>query len=77
MKLSPSNEPQDVIEDRAWFYESRRGIELVTQVRDKEGNFISGDITRIPWGKLMRSAQRCGWKVQKASRGRALKRKGA
>jgi hypothetical protein len=65
-KPGPSDEPQDVIKDQAWFYESRRGIELVTQRRDKEGHFISGDITRIPWGKIMRSARRCGWKVSRA-----------
>lgn len=64
-KNKPSNEPQTVT-DRAWFYESRRGIELITQLRDKQDNFISGDVTRIPWGKIMRSARRCGWKVSRA-----------
>lgn len=62
-KPQPSDDPQIVVNDRAWYYESRRGIELVTQIRDKQGEFVSGDVTRIPWGKLMRSAQRCGWKV--------------
>lgn len=52
------------MEGRAWYYESRRGISLYTQKRDKNGTFISGDVTNIPWGKLMRSARRCGWVVK-------------
>lgn len=75
-KLGPSLNPQVVKRDRAWYYESARGIELITQIRDKNGTFISGDVTRIPWSQILRSAARCG-KIA-SNEGRAkLRRYGA
>lgn len=59
----PSLEPQAVKKDRAWYYETRRGIELVTQKRDPDGAFVSGAITLITWTRLIKSAKRCGYNV--------------
>jgi hypothetical protein len=46
----------------AWYYESRRGVELIVQTRDAKGQLIAAGspVIRIPWGMLLRSAARCG-----------------
>ena len=61
-KLGPSLEPQDIASSDAWYYESRRGIEVYT---DPDRGGVIGPIM-IPWWRLMKSAARCGWTVRKA-----------
>jgi hypothetical protein len=70
-KQGPSLSPQRVTKRsandlgpgvHAWYYESRRGIELIVQIRDANGDLIAegSPVIRIPWGMLMKSAKRCG-----------------
>lgn len=66
-KVEPSNRPQKIRggKEEAWFYESRRGVEIYVSVP----GLNAASVARIPWWKLMASATRCGWKVQKISGG--------
>lgn len=52
--MKPSNEAQVIRKDTCWYYEDRRGID----VRKWENGHIT--TARIPWGRLMKSARRCG-----------------
>lgn len=69
-KIEPSGRPQGIPKRnvgqcaQAWYYESRRGVEVYHQQRDAKGVLVSASIVRIPWRKLMKSAARCGWTVR-------------
>ena len=70
-RASPSLSPQSIPKGgvgqgaEAWYYESRRGVEIIQQQRDSRGTLMHGPVIRIPWSKLMKSAARCGWKVKR------------
>jgi hypothetical protein len=70
-RISPSLSPQSLPKRsvgpgaQAWYYESRRGIEVIYQQRDSRGVLMSGAVVRISWSKLIKSAARCGWKVKR------------
>jgi hypothetical protein len=49
--------PMNIDEDN-WYYEERRGIVIVHQHRDSEGNIVSGSQITIPWRKLRASLNR-------------------
>lgn len=70
----PSLKPQNVkrMNDRrggvhAWYYESKGGIEIIVQTRGPKGELIAiaSPVLKIPAKSLMRSAKRCGWKVDR------------
>lgn len=64
-KGTPTNKPRRTNTPNSWYYETPRGVEVVAELRDKDGGCIGTTITKIPWWRLMGSAVRCGWKVQK------------
>lgn len=64
-KQRPSRDPQSTGKDRlSWFYESRRGISVVIESRNKTtGEWIATGQTQISWQRLVKSAERCGWSL--------------
>lgn len=57
-KRSTSLDPHHLNQD-AWYYESARGIEVVRQVRDGDGNYLATSITMVSWKKIRKSMRRC------------------
>lgn len=57
-KLRISLGPHHINQD-AWYYESKRGIEVVRQVRDGDGNYLATSITMVSWRKIRASMRRC------------------
>ena len=43
----------------AWYYEGKRGIEVVRQVRDGDRNYLATSITMVSWKKIRTSMRRC------------------
>jgi hypothetical protein len=48
-------------EGKAWWYADRRGIDVIV---DRPGLGLNPAHVRLPWGQLMKSAVRYGWKVK-------------
>jgi hypothetical protein len=46
--------------DGSWYYEDRRGIDVYRDVV-----VTSPTHARIPWGRLIKSLERCGYHVRK------------
>lgn len=59
-KRKASLEPQHVNE-HVWYYEEPKGLLLVIECRDGEGNYIRTDQVLLKRRQLMASVQRCGW----------------
>lgn len=57
-KRKTSLDPQHLNQD-AWYYEGKRGIEVVRQVRDGDGNYLAISITMVSWKKIRASMRRC------------------
>jgi hypothetical protein len=55
--MKPSNRPQVIAKNRTWYYEDKRGIDVV---KWENGRVVH---LRIPWNRLMASAKRCGRKL--------------
>ena len=51
-------DPQHINQD-AWYYEGKRGIEVVRQMRDGDGNYLAISVTAISWRKIRASMRRC------------------
>ena len=60
MPKDPRFEPKDIRDSggSAWWYEDKRGILVVKQIRDDSGSYIRTDQMRIPWLQILRAAQR-------------------
>ena len=52
-----SRKPQHITE-HLWYYEEKRGILIVHEIRDNEGKYIRTDQITIPWRKLRNSLKR-------------------
>lgn len=59
-KRGPSLNPQNMRDGKSWYYETRGGIQVYAH------SAHGTTVTRIPWSRLMKSAERCGWKVKRA-----------
>ncbi len=46
----------------AWWYEDERGIEIIHEMRTDSGTYVRTEHLRIPWGQLLRAAQRSSGK---------------
>lgn len=55
MKLSL--DPQHINENN-WYYETKKGIEIIHQMRNIHGNMICNEIFTIPWKKIENSLKR-------------------
>ena len=60
----PSLKPFDV-DRHTWFYEEKRGLNVVREVLDSEGKLLNvqTQVFYMPWSKILRSAKR--WAAQK------------
>ena len=59
------------VDKRTWFYEEKKGLCVVRQIRDSGGELLQGDIFHIPW-KFITAAAR----TPAAARRRITKRNG-
>lgn len=58
-RAGPPNSPTRLTED-AWYYEYRGRIDVVVWVTEPRTKFRVATTVRVPWWKLLRSAERCG-----------------
>lgn len=54
----PSLRPK-AISKTAWWYEDKRGIDVVTEFR-KGGDYMGTITNRIRWSQIIKAAKRCG-----------------
>lgn len=47
-----------LINEHLWYYEVKKGINIVYEILDGNGNFIRTDQFMIPWKKLLESVNR-------------------
>ena len=52
LKKEPIN-----IDKHTWYYEENKGICVVREVLDKDGNYIQTEQFYLPWKKLMQSIE--------------------
>ena len=57
-KARISLDPNHINQD-AWYYEGKRGIEVVRQVRDGNGDYLATSVTMVSWEKIRKSMRRC------------------
>ena len=55
--MSRSNEPQNVAEG-TWYYEERKGLLVVHEVRDPKGRLLQVEQFTIPWRTIAASVKR-------------------
>jgi hypothetical protein len=55
--MSLSNKPQ-TIDESSWYYEEKKGIEIVHEIKNKDGSYLRTDFILIPWRKLKESLRR-------------------
>lgn len=53
-----SLDPHHINQD-AWYYEGKQGIEVCRHVRDSDGNYLALSITMVSWKKIRASMRRC------------------
>ncbi len=53
LSLKPQN-----VSPSCWYYEEKKGINVVYEIRDKNGNYIRTDQFIIPWSKIFKSVER-------------------
>lgn len=58
-KPKPSGEPNHITE-KAWFYDDKKGLLVVSEARTASGTYIQTDQFIIPWRAVLESARRCG-----------------
>ena len=68
--MSRSLEPQKVTEDDS-FYEERRHMLFVHQVRAKDGSWICADQVKIPWLLIEASLKRVKAKKRRVAKARS------
>ena len=54
ISLDPNHINQDT-----WYYEGKRGIEVVNRVQDGDGNYLATSTAMVPWKKIRASMRRC------------------
>ena len=47
--------PINVRGGKTWFYMNRRRIEVVTQLREKDGTYVGTTIAEIPWSYILKA----------------------
>lgn len=55
--MALSLEPQG-IDEKSWYYESKKGIDVLHQVFDADGDYLQTAHIEIPWKSLRRSIRR-------------------
>ena len=46
------------ISERLWYYEEKKGINLIIEICDESGRLIRTDNVVIPWNKIRKSLKR-------------------
>ena len=46
------------INEHLWYYEEKKGINIVYEILDEKGKYIRTDQFMIPWKKLLESVNR-------------------
>lgn len=45
--------PTQIVNNKSWFYQQRKGLCVVAELRDKRGYYLGTTVTDIPWRKLL------------------------
>jgi hypothetical protein len=45
--------PTDIKKPGSWFYQERKGLCVVAELRDKDSGYLGTTVTDIPWRKLV------------------------
>lgn len=64
MKAKPSLNPQHINRNN-WYYENKKSIDLIHEVKNEDGKVIKTDQIRIPLFRLAETLKRCGYSIKK------------